>query len=86
MKQYTIQVTRSAEKNLVAIPKKERAKIIASIMDLSNNPFPQGCKKLSGEENTFRIRLGNYRVIYELHGAKLIILVLKIGHRKDIYR
>lgn len=86
MKVYSILVTKSAEKSLSAIPQKDRNKIVEAIQGLASNPFPIGCKKLAGEEHAFRIRLGNYRIIYDVQGMKLIILVLKIGHRKDIYR
>lgn len=86
MANYKIEVSSTAEKALKKIPKKDLVKIVESIQILSINPFPDGCRKLAGEENTYRIRQGHYRIIYEVEGKKLFILILKIGHRKDIYR
>ncbi len=86
MANYRIEISSSAEKSLKKIPKKDINKIIESIQILAINPYPDGCRKLAGEENAFRIRQGHYRIIYEVEGKKLLILILKIGHRKDIYR
>jgi mRNA interferase RelE/StbE len=83
---YKIEISSTAEKSLKKIAKKDLAKIIEAIQILSINPFPEGCRKLAGEEGTYRIRQGDYRIIYEVEGKKLLILILKIGHRKDIYR
>jgi mRNA interferase RelE/StbE len=86
MANYKIEVSSTAEKALKKIPKKDLIKIVESIQILAINPFPEGCRKLAGEEGTYRIRQGNYRIIYEVGGKKLIVLILKVGHRKDIYR
>lgn len=86
MANYKIEISTSAEKALKKIPNKDITKIVDAIQILAINPYPDICRKLSGEENTFRIRQGNYRIIYEVLGKKLLILILKIGHRKDIYR
>ncbi len=86
MANYKVEVSSTAEKALKKIPKKDLTKIIEAIQILTINPFPEGCRKLSGEENIYRIRQGNYRVIYEVIGKKLVVLVLKVGHRKEIYR
>lgn len=86
MANYKIEITASAEKSLKKIPKKDLSKIITAIQILSISPFPEGCRKLKGEEDVYRVRQGNYRIIYEIFDQKLIILVLKIGHRKDIYK
>jgi mRNA interferase RelE/StbE len=83
---YKIEISSSAEKALRKIPKNDLKKIIEAIQILGINPFPEGCRKLSGEEGAYRVRQGNYRIIYEVDGKKLIILVLKIGHRKDVYK
>lgn len=82
---YTIQINRKSQKALSEIPINYQDKIIEMIYALANNPYPHGCKKLSGRE-AWRIRIGNYRVIYEINESVLIILVVKIGHRKDIYK
>jgi mRNA interferase RelE/StbE len=86
MANYRIEISSTAEKALKKIPKKDLIKIVESIQILAINPFPEGCRKLTGEEGTYRIRQGNFRIIYEVEGKKLKVLVLKIGHRKDIYR
>ena len=85
MASYNILISATAEKALKKIPKKDRIKIIELIQTLAITPLPQGVRKLLGEQNIYRIRQGNYRVIYELRNKKLIILILKIGHRKNIY-
>ena len=86
MAKYKLLISSSAEKKLKKIPKKETIKIVALIQSLTINPFPAGCRKLSGEESTYRVRQGQYRVLYEVEGQKLTILILKLGHRKDIYK
>lgn len=86
MAKYKLSISSSAEKKLKKIPKKDLVKVIEKIQSLSINPLPEGCRKLSGEENVYRVRQGNYRIIYEIENKKLIILVLKIGHRKDVYK
>jgi len=86
MAKYKVVISSSAEKNLKKIPKKDVGHIVVAMQRLAAHPFPVGARKLSGYEKVFRIRIGKYRVIYEVEGQKLFILVLKIGHRKDIYR
>ena len=85
MAKYKIKISSTAEKILKKIPKKEISKIIVSIQSLASDPYPVGSRKLAGEENVYRIRQGNYRILYEVHGNTLTILVLKIAHRKDVY-
>ncbi|MBI3016519.1 MAG: type II toxin-antitoxin system RelE/ParE family toxin [Deltaproteobacteria bacterium] len=86
MEKYKVVISSSAEKSLKKIPKKDVQYIIVAMERLAVHPFPVGARKLSGYEKIFRIRIGKYRVIYEVEGQELLILVLKIGHRKDIYR
>ncbi len=70
---------------LAKISKVDQDKIIQSIQLLSENPRPHGCKKLSGRE-AWRIRVGNYRIIYEIDNKHLRILIIVIRHRRDVYR
>ncbi|WP_372655262.1 type II toxin-antitoxin system RelE/ParE family toxin [Halobacteriovorax sp.] len=86
MANYKIEITSTAEKSLKKIPKKDLKKVVEAIQVLAISPFPSGCRKLKGEEDVYRVRQGNYRIIYEVIDNKLIVLVLKIGHRKDIYK
>ena len=85
MAKYKISVKKSAVKELVDIPKKELQKIIKKIQALSSNPRPQGTQKLSHKEQ-FRIRRGDYRIIYSIHDDDLTVHIIKVGHRKEIYR
>ena len=86
MANYKLKISSSAERSLKKIPKKDLRKVVELIQTLSIQPYPPGCRKLSGEEYVYRARQGNYRVIYEVQDKQLIVLVLKLGHRKDIYR
>jgi mRNA interferase RelE/StbE len=83
---YKIEITATAEKSLKKLPKKDLEKVVEAIQVLAISPFPSGCRKLKGEEDVYRVRQGNYRIIYEVIDSKLVVLVLKIGHRKDIYK
>ena len=82
---YKIFIERSAQKDLSKIPASDQTKIINAIEMLSHEPRPRGCKKLIGRE-AWRIRIGNYRVIYEIDDRKIEILIVVIGHRHSIYR
>jgi mRNA interferase RelE/StbE len=76
----------TASKELQQLPKKDSDKILEEITLLESNPFPVGCKKLSGEENKWRIRIGDYRVLYEINFEQTFIRIYRIKHRKDVYR
>ena len=81
---YELLIDRYAQKQLDKIPSPHFNRIVKAIQALSNNPRPPGCKKLTGRAG-YRIRIGNYRVIYEINDAVLVVYVIDIGHRKDIY-
>lgn len=83
---YHVEISSSAEKFFRKLPQKDLIRITSAILALRDDPYPVGCVKLSGEENCYRIRIGNYRIVYEMLAKKLLILILKIGHRKDVYR
>ena len=85
MAKYKIFVKKSAVKELGDIPKKELQKIIKKIQTLSSNPRPQGTQKLSHKEQ-YRIRQGDYRIIYSIQDDDLTVRIIKVGHRKEIYR
>ncbi len=86
MASYEIEITRSAERQLKRLPPDDQQRILAAILPLSDNPFPRGSRKLSGYDDVLRIRVGTYRVLYSVSERKLIIIILKIGHRKNVYR
>ena len=85
MAKYKIQIKPSAVKELEKLPGKDLQKIISKIKSLSGDPRPPGCEKLSGDEK-YRIRQGNYRIVYAIEDDILIVFVVKIGHRRDIYK
>lgn len=84
MAKYNLFFTRSAEKSLKKLSKAIIPKMLAAISGLAFDPCPQGCRKLTGYQNLFRIRIQNYRMIYEVLDDEIIIKLLKIGHRKDV--
>jgi mRNA interferase RelE/StbE len=85
MDSFQIRWRNSTKKDLRRIASKEIPRIIAAVEALSMNPFPAGCTKLSGSEYAYRIRVGDYRIIYEIIGNELVIEVIKVGHRRDVY-
>ena len=86
MVKYKVSIKRSAVKEVEAIPqKKERQRIIHHIGELAIDPRPPGSKKLSGNDK-YRVRQGSYRIVYSIEDKELIVVVVKVGHRKDVYR
>lgn len=83
---FSIEFTPSAVREFKRLPKEVQQRISPSIERLARDPFPHGVKKLIAEQNVYRIRVGDYRVLYQVEADKLIVLVLKIGHRREIYR
>ncbi len=86
MARFDIEISRTAEKQLKKLPQADQRRVVNAIRDLADAPFPKGSRKLIGYEDVYRIRVGRYRILYSVLEQKLIIIVLKIGHRKDIYR
>jgi mRNA interferase RelE/StbE len=86
MVSYRVEFARAAEKDLRRIDAQRVPKIVAAVEALASNPLPEGCKKLAGSERTYRIRVGDYRVLYEIEQGVLVVLVIRIRHRKDVYR
>lgn len=82
---YAVEILRSAGKQLAAIDRQDQPRIFAAIRALASNPRPPGCKKLTGRP-AWRIRVGVYRVIYEIHDNRLLVLVVVVGHRREVYR
>jgi len=82
---YELQIERRAQKSLAKITPPERIRLISAIRQLAADPRPAGSKKLTGRE-AWRIRVGHYRVIYEIHENKLIVLGVSVGHRSSVYR
>jgi mRNA interferase RelE/StbE len=82
---YRIVIPKPAQKQLDNITKIERDRLILTLRSLANDPRPNGVKKLKGYDNTYRVRVGDYRIIYEIKDRELIVLLLSVSHRKDVY-
>ena len=86
MGRYRVEISRTAQAQLKRLPRDDQTRVVRAILALADDPFPKGSRKLSGYTDVFRIRIRHYRVIYSAAKAKLIVIVLKISNRKDIYR
>lgn len=84
MGRYKVEVKRSAVKEIEALPGKGIRAVLDRIFSLADNPRPYDCQKLSGREQ-YRIRRGNYRILYNIEDDVLIVCIVKVGHRKDVY-
>ena len=85
MASYELVFKRSVAKDLREFPKADVKRILQRIRSLTDDPRPPGCEKLSGQER-YRLRQGVYRIVYEIHDKVLVVLIVKIGHRRDVYR
>ena len=85
MASYKLLITSSAGKDIESLPKQDRRRIVAKIASLSSDPRPPGCETLSGRDQ-YRLRQGNYRILYEIQDLNLVVVVVKVGHRRDVYR
>jgi mRNA interferase RelE/StbE len=86
MASFNIQWRSSTKKDLRKLPTREVQRVLAEVELLAENPFPHGSEKLAGTEHTHRIRVGDYRVIYEVFAESKVLEVQRVRHRKDIYR
>jgi mRNA interferase RelE/StbE len=86
MATYQIEWKASAFHELKAIDRQIILRIVSAIGLLAADPFPPGVRKLRGSENTYRLRVGDYRVLYEVHSSSVRILIVRVRHRKDVYR
>jgi mRNA interferase RelE/StbE len=86
MASYEIEIGRTAEKQLKNLSERDQLRVVRAILALVEEPYPRGTRKLSGYDDVFRIRVGRFRVLYSVAENRLVILILKIGHRKDVYR
>lgn len=83
---YSIQFKPAALRQLERLPREIQRRIAVKIEMLRLDPMPAGCKRLTGMDDTWRIRIGDYRVVYQVRRETLLVLVLKIGHRREVYR
>jgi len=86
MASYEIEISRTAERQLRKLAEEDQLRVVRAVMALADQPRPRGARKLTGFDDVFRIRVGRWRVLYTVSDTRLVILVLKIGHRKDVYR
>ena len=85
MASYELRFKKSVAKDLRPLPNSHVKRILQRIRTLANDPRPAGCEKLSGHER-YRVRQGAYRIIYEIEDHRLVVLVVKVGHRSEVYR
>ncbi|MFW9998016.1 MAG: type II toxin-antitoxin system RelE/ParE family toxin [Candidatus Odinarchaeota archaeon] len=85
MAEYEILFKESVWKDLKKVPKSDLKRILSRVEKLGDDPHPMGCEKLTGEE-LYRVRQGNYRIVYSIQDKELTVWVIKVGHRKDVYR
>ena len=86
MASYRIEVSATAEKQIRRLPREDRLRVLRAIRPLATEPTPPGSRKIRGYDDVFRIRVGTYRIIYRVEGRRLLIIILKLGHRREIYR
>jgi mRNA interferase RelE/StbE len=85
MAAYSLFFKESVQKDLDGIPRKDLRRILSRIKSLAGEPRPQGCEKLTGQDR-YRLRQGRYRIVYSVQDEQRTVTVVKVGHRKDIYR
>ncbi len=85
MARYRVVVRKSVAKDLRGVPRKDVKRVLAAIRELADNPRPPGAKKLSGQER-YRLRQGNYRILYSIEDDRLIVSVVRVGNRREVYR
>lgn len=83
---YRIEIRNSARKEIAALPRQEQARVVAAIARLADNPRLVPARKLAGADNAWRIRVGVYRVLYQVVDDMLVIVVVRVGHRREVYR
>ena len=83
---YRVELRPAALRDLRKLEPAIRGRVGVAIDQLAQNPRPVGVEKLQGQENRYRVRVGEYRVLYEIEDRVLLVLVIRIGHRRDVYR
>lgn len=86
MESHKIQIKPSASKELDLVGSKKDRRIVSRIYSLADDPRPTGSEKLTAEEDKYRVRQGNYRVVYSINDQQRLVVVTKVGHRREVYR
>ncbi|MFE4195674.1 type II toxin-antitoxin system RelE/ParE family toxin [Paenarthrobacter sp. NPDC056912] len=85
MSRYRVEFSSAAAKQIRKLEAQVRRKVLLAIAELETNPRPDGVEKLSAESNAWRIRIGDYRVLYEIHDRELVIVIFRAAHRREVY-
>ncbi len=85
-RQYRVVFSKGADRQLLKLSEKLQKRLVRAAESLEGTPRPPRSKKLQGEKNLWRIRVGDYRILYEIEDAKLVVLVIRLAHRKNVYR
>ena len=83
---YEVKLARRAEKSLASLERREQQRIRAALDLLAESPRPPACVAMQGEESVYRVRVGDYRIVYEVLDAVLLIHLVRVGHRREVYR
>jgi mRNA interferase RelE/StbE len=86
MARYSLEISATAERQLKRLPRRDLGRVVGAIQALGDQPYPPGCRKLTGYGDVYRIRVGVYRVLYSVDRGRIVVVILKVGHRKDAYR
>lgn len=86
MTAYRVEIARRAVKSLAGLPRREQQRIRAAIDLLADNPRPPGSVAMTGVSHAYRVRVGDYRIVYEVFDDRLVVQVVRVGHRRDVYR
>ena len=86
MARFEVELSATAERQLCGLERKDQVRVVRAIRRLGDEPRPPGARKLRGYEGVYRIRVGVFRVLYSIEADRLVVIVLKIGHRRDAYR
>ena len=83
---YTVQISNAADRNIRKLPRSVQGRIFNNLEALKTNPRPHGARKMEARSGQYRIRVGDYRIIYEVHDDRLLVTVVKVGDRREVYR
>ena len=86
MASYNVRIKKSAAKEIEDLPKKDRQRVVEKIQNLAEDPRPFGVEKLAGSDIKLRIRQGDYRIVYEIDDKERVVVIARVGHRRDVYR
>jgi len=86
MANFRIEVSATAERQIRKLAREDQIRVLRAIGPLASDATPPGSRKIRGYDDVYRIRVGTYRVLYRVAGKRLLVIILKIGHRREIYR